>query len=77
MAEKEVAAANNRKKHRSKFVPVPSAKVPLELVPLPAKYALKQMETSGCVELYYFTNQGIAEAEEVATGSNDGLLVLK
>ena len=56
---------------------MPSAKVPLELVPLPVKYALKQMETSGCVKLYYFTNQGIAEAEEVATGSNDGLLVLK
>lgn len=78
LAEKEAAAADDRKKHRNKFVPVPNAKVPLELVPLPAKYALKQMETSGYVELYYFTNKGIAEAEEVATRTpNDGSLVLK
>ena len=75
LAEKE--AADDKKKHRNKFVPVPNAKVPLELVPLPAEYALKQMEMSGYVELYYFTNKGIAEAEEVATAAGNGSLVWK
>ena len=76
LAEKE-AAADDKKKHWNKFVPVPNAKVPLELVPLLAKYALKQMEMSGYVELYYFTNKGISEAEEVATAAGNGSLVWK
>ena len=77
LAGKEAAAANDRKKHRNKFVPVPDAKVPLELVALPAKHALKRMESSGYVELYYFTNKGIAEAEQVATTPSDESLVWK
>ena len=77
LAEKEAATTDDKKKHQNKFVPVPNAKVPLELVPLPAKYVLKQMEMSGYVELYYFTNKGISEAEEVATAAGNGSLVWK
>jgi len=56
---------------------VPNAKVPLEPVALPAKYALKQMENGNYIELYYFTNQGIADAKEVATAPSDGTYVWK
>ena len=76
-AEKEAALAEECKKHKNKFVPVPNAKVPLEPVALPAKYALKQMENGNYIELYYFTNQGIADAKEVATAPSDGTYVWK
>ena len=74
---KEAIAANDRKKHRNKFVPMADAKVPLELIALPAKHALKWMETSGYVKLYYFTNKGIAEAKQVATTPSDESLMWK
>ncbi|KAG6326162.1 hypothetical protein ID866_12927, partial [Astraeus odoratus] len=77
LADKEAALADERKKHKSKYTPVPNAKVPLEPICLPARYALKQMESGGYVELFYFTNQGIADTEEVATAPSDGTYVWK
>ena len=76
-AEKDAALAEEHKKHKMKFLPVPNAKVPLEPIAQPAKYALKQMENANYVELYYFTNQGIADAKEVATAPSDGTYVWK
>ena len=76
-ADKEAALAEERKKHKNKFVPVPNTKVPLKPVALPAKYALKQMENRNYIELYYFTNQGIADAKEVAMAPSDGTYVWK
>ena len=56
---------------------VPIAKVPVNLICLPTKYALKYMENSTYIELFYFMNQGIANAEEVATAPSDELFVWK
>jgi len=76
-AEKEAALAEERKKHKTKFIPVPKAKALVNLICLPAKYVLKQMESGGYVELFYFTNQGISDAEEVATTPDDDTYVWK
>ncbi|KAL4066601.1 hypothetical protein J3A83DRAFT_4082675, partial [Scleroderma citrinum] len=65
------------KKHKTKFIPIPDIKVPLEPICLPAHYTLKQMEEGNYVELYYFTNLGIVEAEEVATAPSNGMYVWK
>ncbi|KAG6327794.1 hypothetical protein ID866_11296 [Astraeus odoratus] len=76
-ADKEATLTKECKKHKSKFTPVPNTKVPVEPLCIPAHYALKQMESSSYVELYYFTNQGISKAEEVATTPSDGTYVWK
>ena len=60
-----------------KFLPVPNAKVPLKPITQPTKYALEQMENANYVELYYFTNQGIVDAKEVAMAPSDGTYVWK
>jgi len=57
-------------------VPVPKAKALVDLC-LPAKYTLKHMENVTYVELFYFTNKGIADAEEVATAPSNELFVWK
>ncbi|KAG6326843.1 hypothetical protein ID866_12246 [Astraeus odoratus] len=77
LADREAALANEHKKHKSKYMPVLNTKVPLEPICLPACYVLKQMESGGYVELFYFTNQGIADAEEVVTAPSDGTYVCK
>ncbi|KAG6329541.1 hypothetical protein ID866_9547 [Astraeus odoratus] len=77
IADRKAALADEWKKHKSKFMPVPNAKVPIEPICLPAQYVLKQMEMGGYVELFYFTNQGIADAKEVATTPSDGTYVWK
>ncbi|KIM61789.1 hypothetical protein SCLCIDRAFT_25609 [Scleroderma citrinum Foug A] len=51
--------------------------VPLKPITQPTKYALKQMENANYVELYYFTNQGIVDAKEVAMAPSDGTYVWK
>jgi len=76
-AEKDAALAEERKKHKLKFIPVPNAKAPGDLICLPAKYMLKQMESRNYVKLFYFTNQGISDAEEVATTPDDDTYVWK
>jgi len=76
-AKKEAALAKEHKKDKTKFIPVPKAKAPVDLICLPAKYALKQMESGGYVELFYFTNQGISDAEEVAITLDDDMYVWK
>ena len=77
LADKEAALSKERKKLKNKFVPVPKAKALVDLICLPAKYALKHMENGTYVELFYFTNQGIADAEEVATAPSDESFVWK
>ncbi|KAG6328958.1 hypothetical protein ID866_10131 [Astraeus odoratus] len=77
LADRETVLADKRKKHKSKYMPVPNARVPLEPICLPACYALKQMESGGYVKLFYFTNQGIADAEEVATTPSDRTYIWK
>ncbi|KAL4073248.1 hypothetical protein V8B97DRAFT_2034153 [Scleroderma yunnanense] len=75
--EKDAALTKECKKHKTKFTSVLNAKVPLEPICLPAQYTLKQMEGGNYVELYYFTNLGIAEAEEVTTAPSNGMYVWK
>lgn len=76
-AEKDTALAEERKKHKNKFLPIPDAKTPLEPIALPSKYTLKQMESGNYIELYYFTNQGIMDAKEVATAPSNGTYTWK
>ncbi|KAL4080249.1 hypothetical protein V8B97DRAFT_2020915 [Scleroderma yunnanense] len=71
-AENKDTLSEECKKHKSKFT-----LVLLDLICLPAKYALKQMESGNYIELFYFTNQGITDAEEVTTTPSDSTFIWK
>ena len=76
-AEKEAALTKEHKKHKTKYIPIPDAKVLFDLIGLPAKYAHKQMDSGHYVELFYFTNQRLMDAQEVTAAEDDNTFVWK
>ena len=76
-AEKEAALTEEHKKHKTKYIPILNTQVPFDLIGLPAKYTRKQMDGGHYVKPFYFTNQGLMDAQEVAATEDDDTFVWK
>jgi hypothetical protein len=77
LAEQEAAISEERKKNKSKYVPIRNADVPSNLVILPCQYAIRKMKSGDYCELFYFTNNGLEEASRSTfTADEDALVML-
>jgi hypothetical protein len=65
----------DKKKHKAKYATIPNIMVPSNLVILPSPYALKKLRKGEFVELFYFTNRGLAEAEKAGIEDESFILV--
>ncbi|KAI5984449.1 hypothetical protein EDD15DRAFT_2480468, partial [Pisolithus albus] len=74
--EAEAALAEERKKNKAKYAPVPDIEVPSGPVNIPAPYATRKLKKGEYCELYFFTNDGLAEAEAFNPSVDDEALTL-
>jgi len=74
--ERDAARKEERKRNKSKFTPVSSAKVPSTPVIIPSHYAVRKLKAGEYVELYYFTNDGVRDAKKTLLSSDPDSLVL-
>ncbi|KAI6033714.1 hypothetical protein PISMIDRAFT_50071, partial [Pisolithus microcarpus 441] len=74
--EEEAALAEEHKKNKVKYVPVPDMEVPMGPVDIPAPYATCKLKKGEYCELYFFTNVSLAEAESFNVSIDDEALAL-
>ncbi|KAI6094810.1 hypothetical protein F5141DRAFT_1014638 [Pisolithus sp. B1] len=74
--EEETAQAEEHKKNKAKFAPTPDADVPSGPVNIPALYVTWKLKKGDYCELYFFTNNGLAEAESLDLSLDDEALTL-
>ncbi|KAI5999103.1 hypothetical protein EDD15DRAFT_2400864 [Pisolithus albus] len=74
--EAEAALMEERKKNKAKYAPVPDIEVPLGPVNIPAPYTTRKLKKGEYCELYFFTNDGLAEAEAFNPSVDDEALTL-
>ncbi|KAF8834192.1 hypothetical protein BDN67DRAFT_915419, partial [Paxillus ammoniavirescens] len=61
--EEAKALQEEHHKNKSKFAPVKHVKVPIEPIILPSQIALRKLKSGAFCELWYFTNDGLADTE--------------
>ncbi|KIJ19365.1 hypothetical protein PAXINDRAFT_7849, partial [Paxillus involutus ATCC 200175] len=66
LQEEEAACQEERKKNRNKFLPFNDVKVVSTIPITPSPHALRKLRKGECVELHYFTNKGLAEAQSIS-----------
>ncbi|KAI6094262.1 hypothetical protein EV401DRAFT_1818148, partial [Pisolithus croceorrhizus] len=74
--EEEAVLAEEHKKNKAKYAPVPDVEVPSGPVNIPAPYATCKLKKGEYCELYFFTNAGLAEVELFNTSVDDEALTL-
>ncbi|KAI6003021.1 hypothetical protein EDD15DRAFT_2541262, partial [Pisolithus albus] len=74
--EEDAALAEERKKNKAKYAPVPDVEVPHGPVNIPAPYATRKLKKGEYCELYFFTNAGLAEADSHSASVDDEALTL-
>ncbi|KIK73154.1 hypothetical protein PAXRUDRAFT_179130 [Paxillus rubicundulus Ve08.2h10] len=57
------ALQEERKKHKSKFVPIPNVPVPTEPVIMAAQAALRKLKNHQFIKMWYWTNDGLDAAD--------------
>ncbi|KIK74000.1 hypothetical protein PAXRUDRAFT_176934, partial [Paxillus rubicundulus Ve08.2h10] len=57
------ALQEERKKHKSKFVPIPDVPVPTEPVIMAAQAALCKLKNHQFIKMWYWTNDGLDAAD--------------
>ncbi|KAG1855163.1 hypothetical protein DFJ58DRAFT_913899 [Suillus subalutaceus] len=73
--EEEVARKEERKKNKHKFIPILEAGIPDDPANTPCSYALKKLDKGDYVELWYFTNDGLDEANLKKTVDDDTMIL--
>jgi hypothetical protein len=77
LVEQEAAVSEERKKNKSKYVPIRNADIPSNPVILPCQYAIQKMKSGDYCELFYFTNNSLEEASRnMFTADEDALIML-
>ncbi|KAJ8521983.1 hypothetical protein ONZ45_g1412 [Pleurotus djamor] len=72
------ARAEDRKKNKVKYAPVPQRPVPNTPVILPSPYALHKLDRGLWVELWYFTNAGLAATTaDPSSAEDDAMAVIQ
>ncbi|KAI6100758.1 hypothetical protein EDD16DRAFT_1490657 [Pisolithus croceorrhizus] len=74
--EEEAILAEEHKKNKAKYAPVPDMEVPSGPVNIPAPYATCKLKKGEYCKLYFFTNAGLVEAELFNTSVNNEALTL-
>ncbi|KIK82059.1 hypothetical protein PAXRUDRAFT_14926 [Paxillus rubicundulus Ve08.2h10] len=70
--EQELAEQEERKKNHNKFLPYNKVPIASTIIKLPLPLTLHKLKKGDYIELYYFTNKGLAEAEVSSrSGDND------
>jgi hypothetical protein len=64
------------KKNRNKFLPFNNVKVTSTIPITPSPHALRKLRKGEYVELHYFTNKGLAEAQSISHSVDDDALAL-
>ncbi|KAG9310930.1 hypothetical protein JVU11DRAFT_8803 [Chiua virens] len=74
--EHELAVQEERKKNRNKFLPYNKVPIANTITKLPSPLAIRKLKKGDFVELYYFTNKGLAEAEASSRSADDEAFAL-
>ncbi|KAG6372007.1 hypothetical protein JVT61DRAFT_8702 [Boletus reticuloceps] len=74
--EKELTKQEERKKNRNKFLTYNKVPISTAITKLPLPIATRKLKKGDFVELYYFTNKGLAEAEASTRSMDDDALTL-
>ncbi|KAI6094614.1 hypothetical protein F5141DRAFT_976831, partial [Pisolithus sp. B1] len=74
--EEEARIAEEHKKNKAKYAPIPDVEVLSGPVNIPAPYATCKLKKGEYCELYFFTNVGLAEVESFNTLIDDEALTL-
>ncbi|KAI6107370.1 hypothetical protein EDD16DRAFT_1456436, partial [Pisolithus croceorrhizus] len=74
--EEEARIAEEHKKNKAKYAPIPDVKVLSGPVNIPAPYPTHKLKKGEYCELYFFTNVGLAEVESFNTLIDDEDLTL-
>ncbi|KAI5984698.1 hypothetical protein F5J12DRAFT_700024, partial [Pisolithus orientalis] len=78
LEEEEVACLEKHKKYKVKFMPIHNIKAPTGPVNIPAPYVSHKLLKGEYCKLYFFTNTGLAEAEQSNPCiDNEALTLLK
>ena len=75
--EEEALKKEDRKKNKYKYTPIPDRDVPTEAPILPSSYAIKKLDKGEYVELWYFTNSGLDDAQLKTTIDEDAMVMAK
>ncbi|KAG2343184.1 hypothetical protein BDR05DRAFT_884647, partial [Suillus weaverae] len=73
--EEEVVHKEERKKNKYKFIPLLETGIPDDSTIMPCSYALKKLDKGEYVELWYFTNDGLDEANQKQTINDDAMIL--
>ncbi len=71
----DLARREDRKKHKAKYAEIPNLMVPTDATVFPSPYALKKLQKGEFVELFYFSNRGLEEAEKAGLEDESFVLV--
>ncbi|KAF8834043.1 hypothetical protein BDN67DRAFT_862831, partial [Paxillus ammoniavirescens] len=74
--EQELAKQEECKKNRNKFLPYNKVPIVSTIAKLPSPLAICKLKKGDYVELYYFTNKGLAEAETSSRSGDDDAFTL-
>ncbi|KIK80553.1 hypothetical protein PAXRUDRAFT_158372, partial [Paxillus rubicundulus Ve08.2h10] len=69
------ALQEERKKHKSKFAPIPDVPVPMEPVIMAAQATLCKLKNHQFVEMWYWTNDGLDAADHLKANVVDDCLL--
>lgn len=69
--EQDDIRKDDRKKNKSKYTPISDRGVPTIATAVAAHYAVRRMEKGLYTEMWYYTNDGLAEANRAATSMDD------
>lgn len=73
--EEEATRKEDRKKNKHKFTAILATGIPNEAAITPCSYALRKMDKGEYVELWYFTNDGLEEANRKKTVDDDAMIM--
>ncbi|KAI5992515.1 hypothetical protein EDD15DRAFT_2443003 [Pisolithus albus] len=75
--KRELALQEERKKYRHKHAPIPhDVVIPTDPIIIPSQVAIRKLCKGDFVELYYFTNKGLRNAELSTRSADDDALTL-
>ncbi|KAG1809147.1 uncharacterized protein BJ212DRAFT_1279844 [Suillus subaureus] len=73
--EEEAMCKEDGKKNKHKFTPILATGIPDEQAIMPCLYALRKMDKGEYVELWYFTNKGLDEANHKKMVDDDAMIM--
>ncbi|KIJ09979.1 hypothetical protein PAXINDRAFT_43714, partial [Paxillus involutus ATCC 200175] len=76
LQEEEAARQEERKKNHNKFLPFNNVKVASIIPIMPSPHTLHKLRKGEYIELHYFTNKGLAEAQSISHSVDDNTLAL-